>query len=208
MLLLESMGLPQMLSHMHHMRAQTADSLPYMVFDLITKSTPHSSGNPLLGRPRPASWLSLIDMHSPGLNLSDFGNSFSHVDAERSTSIQSMRFNSCGYVRLASPSLDQNGIGTAYQKHMFFAEHEHHLAPAMLNNACPLLGEIMAVSAQKSAMGDLALDEMAASTTGFGMHEGWDDQEAADIPTHDGCAPGGTGRFSGVLRAGDRRRDE
>jgi hypothetical protein len=37
MQLLGAMNLPQMLPHMHHMRAQTADSLPYIVFDLITQ---------------------------------------------------------------------------------------------------------------------------------------------------------------------------
>jgi hypothetical protein len=156
---------------------------------------------PLKIMPRPGSWFNLVDMLTPGPNLADFDSEHSQADPERRTALQSMRFNSCGYVRLLWAGFEQPGIDPPVQnaRDPFFTKRTATLAPAMLGAKWPLLGDIV--------QGINAL-EMAALSAGWHMQQGWEDKEAAQAPTFDGYAPGGTGRFSGIVRVEDRVAEE
>lgn len=151
-------------------------------------------------QPREGSWMNLIDVLSPGPSLADFGSEFSQADAERRTSLQSIEFISCGYAKLPYSQFDQNAIEAANglaasTRGPIFTKRYNALAPAMLSPKWALLGEIVQ---------DVDISELAALNAGWDLETGWKDQDEARAVEFDGLLPGGTGRFTGVVRASDR----
>jgi len=72
------------------------------------------------------------------------------------------------------------------------------LAPAMLSPKWSYLGEIVQ---------DVAAWELTALEAGWNLQTGWDDKEAARAVEFDGLLPGGTGRFTGIVRQSDKVPD-
>jgi len=190
----------QVTAQLHHIQQQQA-ALPPPAIIQPTQPGGRPRVAPLMLKPRPGSWFNLIDRLTPGPNLTDFESEHSEADPERSTALQSMHFNSCGYVRLYYAPFEQAGIDPPMQIQCdpFFTKRITTLAPAMLAAKWPLLGEIMQ---------GINSYEMAALYAGWNMHQGWEDWEATQAPMFDGCLPGGSGRFSGVVRVEDRVTDE
>jgi hypothetical protein len=159
---------------------------------------PPASGSSLLKvLPREGSWVYLIDIISPGLNLSDFESPHSQADADRQTSLASVKFISCGYAKLPYIHYDQSAIEPAnpVPKNPIFTKKYISLQPAMLSSKWPLLGEIVQ---------EVDANELAALNAGWYLETGWKDTEEATAPEFDGCLPGGTGRFTGEVCTGDR----
>lgn len=153
-------------------------------------------------RPREGSWMDVIDQISPGTNLSDFDSTHSQADPDRTTSLRSISFISCGYAKLPylSTAIDQstieaaNGIAASL-RNPIFSKRSTALAPSMLSAKWQYLGEIVQ---------EVDLSELAALDAGWNLRHGWEDAEAARAVEFDGWLSGGTGRFTGVVRRGDR----
>ncbi|KAF1844304.1 uncharacterized protein K460DRAFT_317699 [Cucurbitaria berberidis CBS 394.84] len=151
-------------------------------------------------QPREGSWMNIIDIISPGTNLSDFDSEHSQADAERSTSLQSIEFISCGYARLPYAPFSQtaieadNGLAAILRSPVLTKRYQA-LAPAMLSAKWPHLGVI--VQEVDSA-------ELAALDAGWNLRTGWKDAEEARAVEFDGLLSGGTGRFTGKVQASDR----
>ncbi|KAF2827780.1 hypothetical protein CC86DRAFT_320134 [Ophiobolus disseminans] len=157
----------------------------------------------LQAQPRDGSWTNIIDIISPGPNLSDLNSTHSAADPDRQTSLRTLEFISCGYARLPHTIFDQgaidhgNGLAAA-MRNSVFSKRYAALAPAMQNSKWAHLGEIVQ---------EVDTAELAALDAGWGLRTGWDDAEDARAVEFDGALPGGTGRFSGVVRREDRMRD-
>jgi hypothetical protein len=147
----------------------------------------------LKAQPRVGSWLSILDIISPGLNLSDFGSEFSRADSERTTSLENIRLTSCGYARLPNFPLFDTPDMTAGPINRRELYHNKMVAfgPAMLSQKWPLLGEIIQ---------EVDGNELSALCAAWNLEIGWRDAEAAEGPEFDGLLPGGTGRFNGVVQ--------
>jgi hypothetical protein len=194
--------LAQVFAQANHIQQQQAAMAPAVFAHPVQPSV--RPWNALRVRPREGSWMNLIDRLTPGANLSDFGSLYSEADAERSTALQSIQFNSCGYARLPHTHYDQLALGinsgfVARTRNPGFNRRFDALAPAMLSTKWPLLGEIVQ---------EINAVELAALKAGWYMETGWTDREAARAVEFDGFAPGGSGRFSGIVRAEDRVMDE
>ncbi|KAF2203071.1 hypothetical protein GQ43DRAFT_430185 [Delitschia confertaspora ATCC 74209] len=154
---------------------------------------------PLLMPFRAGSWPWVIDQISPGYNLTHFGSTHSRAVPNLKTNLETIDFESCGYVRLKGASFDQDEIiirqGTPSAARDFFYNRAEMLKEVMLDSSNMLLGHIT------SAM---PADEMAILQTGWFMRFGWEDREKARAAEFDNCPPGGTGRFAGVCSAGDQ----
>lgn len=151
-------------------------------------------------RPREGSWLNIIDLISPGTNLSDFDSEYSQADNNRITSLQSIEFISCGYAKLPYATFDQTGIDAgnglaAALRNPFFTKKYSALGPAMLSAKWAHLGEIVQ---------EVDFTELAALEAGWNLKTGWEDAEEARAVEFDGLLPGGTGRFTGVIHQSDR----
>jgi len=155
-------------------------------------------------QPREGSWMSIIDQISPGTNLSDFENDHCKADSDRVTSLNTIEFVSCGYAKLPQTSFDQsaidvgNGFAAMLRAVPTFHKRMAALAPAMLSPKWSYLGEIVQ---------DVAAWELTALEAGWNLRTGWDDKEAARAVEFDGLLPGGTGRFTGIVRQSDRVPD-
>jgi len=148
-------------------------------------------------QPREGSWMNTIDIITPGPSLREFGSKHSQADPQRRTSLQSIAFVSCGYVRLPNVSLEQD-LGDDMHRRTpdsVFVKRGQALLPSMLNTRWPELGEIVQ---EGNSL------ELAALETGWNLMTGWRDKEKASAPCFDGWLPGGTGRFTGIVRASDR----
>jgi hypothetical protein len=153
--------------------------------------------------PREGSWMSIIDMISPGTNLGDFGSEHSKADADRQTSLQSIEFVSCGYARLPHATFDQAGVDrgnrfAATLSSTVFSKRHTALAPAMMGTKWTHLGEIVQ---------EVDPAELAGLDVGWNLKTGWEDAEEARAVEFDGLFPGGTGRFTGKVQVSDRVRD-
>ncbi|KAF2660085.1 hypothetical protein K491DRAFT_675112 [Lophiostoma macrostomum CBS 122681] len=148
----------------------------------------------LKSQPRVGSWMSIIDIISPGINLTDFSSEFSEAVAGRRTALESINFISCGYARLPYAHFIQPGIESLSHitRNPISQKRYNSLLPAMLPAKWPLLGEVVP---------DISVTELSALNAGWDLETGWQDSEEAQGPEFDGCLPGGTGRFSGVIRS-------
>ncbi|KAF2194785.1 hypothetical protein K469DRAFT_744593 [Zopfia rhizophila CBS 207.26] len=159
---------------------------------------PTQNGQTILqSQPRVGSWMYILDIISPGLNLSDFNSEHSLADPERRTSLRSIHFISCGYVKLPYVQVDQTAIEPANPliRNPLFTKKYNALAPAMLSAKWPLLGEIVQ---------EVDTAELAGLNAGWYLETGWKDVEEARAVEFDGLLPGGTGRLSGWVRKADR----
>ena len=154
--------------------------------------TPPNPQSALKAQPREGSWLSVIDIISPGANLSTFASEHSQHDAERATALQTIHFKSCGYARLPYSHFDQQGIEPTISlaRTAAFAKKYNGLAPAMLSAKWPLLGEIVQ---------DINITEATALNAGWDLVQGWEDRGEAEEVEFDGWLAGGTGRISGSV---------
>ncbi|KAF2797140.1 hypothetical protein K505DRAFT_358652 [Melanomma pulvis-pyrius CBS 109.77] len=148
-------------------------------------------------KPRIGSWLDMLDIISPGLNLSHFDSEFSVSDPDRITSLTSIQLISCGYVRLPYAPYDQSDIESQSRipRNPLIAKKYSVLSPAMLYAKWALLGEIIQ---------EVALNELVALNAAWDLETGWSDEEAAGAVEFDGLLPGGSGRFSGIIRKEDK----
>lgn len=161
---------------------------------------PAASQNLLQAQPREGSWLNVIDIISPGTNLSDFNSNHSQADPNRSTSLESIEFISCGYAKLPYAVFDQSAIEFptalgAATRNSFFTKRHSALAPAMLTTKWAHLGDIVQ---------EVDVTELATLDAAWNLRTGWDDAEEARAFEFDGLLPGGTGRFTGKVRREDR----
>lgn len=154
----------------------------------------------LTTRPWEGSWTEVIDVITPGPNLRDFGSEYSQADKERTTSLKSIDFVSCGYARLPYSPFEQdfleNMIGAGGQRPTpMFIRRAQTLLPSMLSAKWPLQGEIIQETSD---------EELATLYAGWNLETGWKDEDLAKAPEYDGLLPGGTGRFTGTVCADDR----
>ncbi|KAF2715422.1 hypothetical protein K504DRAFT_26505 [Pleomassaria siparia CBS 279.74] len=151
----------------------------------------------LKAEPRTGSWMNVIDIISPGLNLHDFGSEFSQADADRTTSLTSIELVSCGYAKLPYSQFDQSDIDpiNTPPRNPLVLKKFNALAPAMLSAKWPLLGEIVQ---------EMNLNELIALNAGWDLETGWRNQEEARAAEFDGLLAGGTGRITGVVHKDDR----
>lgn len=134
----------------------------------------------------------VLDITSPGINLTDFSSEFSQADAERKTSLECIKLISCGYAKLPYASFEQNVFFVTHPvRNPLFIRKFNTLAPAMLSGKWPLLGEIVQ---------EVNFEEVIVLNAGWDLESGWQDAEAARGPEFDGMLPGGTCRFTGEVR--------
>jgi hypothetical protein len=165
-----------------------------------TYQPPANPQSLLHSQPREGSWTSIIDIISPGPNLSDFGSEHSRADPERQTSLQSITFLSCGYAKLPHAAFDQAGVdrGNRFATatcNPLLVKRYNALTPAMMTAKWAHLAEIVQ---------DADPMEIAALDAGWNLKTGWDDVEEAVAVEFDGYLPGGTSRFSGRVGVEDR----
>jgi hypothetical protein len=182
---------------LQHQAAAGQQAVPIPAANNQANADPQSA---LKAQPRNGSWMNIIDQISPGTNLSDFESDHSKADSERVTSLQTIEFNSCGYAKLPYASFDQPGIEAGHGlaaalRNPIFSRRAITLGPAMLSAKYSHLGEIVQ---------EVDQSELAALDAGWNLHTGWDDAEEARAVEFDGLLPGGTGRFTGVIRQSDR----
>jgi hypothetical protein len=167
-----------------------------------------NAGSVLQAPAREGSWMDTIDQISPGTNLSDFGSTHSRADANRTTSLMSISFVSCGYAKLPHLGLgiDQtvieaiNGFAAAAAlRNPIFTKRYNALSPAMMSSKWQYLGEIVQ---------EVGLNEYAALDAGWNLRHGWEDTEAARAVEFDGLLSGGTGRFTGKVQRSDKVETE
>ncbi|OAL56262.1 hypothetical protein IQ07DRAFT_496691 [Pyrenochaeta sp. DS3sAY3a] len=146
--------------------------------------------------PRKGSWVFIIDIISPGIDLSDFGSPFSRTNKKRKTKLQSIEFISCGYAQLLNVQLGQPyDLRSEDFGNPFFEKRCMALFPAMFYpRAWRHLGVI------KPEIDPLEVEALEA---GWNLKTGWVDTEAARAAEFDGCPLGGTGRFTGKILATD-----
>ncbi|KAH3994698.1 hypothetical protein HBI38_026710 [Parastagonospora nodorum] len=155
----------------------------------------------LQAEPREGSWTWLIDQISPGTNLTDFNSTHSRADPARTSSLQTIQFTSCGYAKLPHANFDQAAIDhgnrfAASTMNPLLMRRHNALCPAMMAAKWAHLGEIVQ---------DNEASEFVVLEAAWDLREGagWEDEEAEAVE-FDGCARGGTGRFSGCVRRADR----
>ena len=109
------------------------------------------------------------------------------------TSIQTLRFDSCGYVKLLHMTgLDQSTIGEPAQVPSCLKTRLLDLSTVMMESKDPYLGTIVPIIANEDA---------GCLGAVFGMRLGWPDERREKFDNReDGQCLGGEGRFSGVLR--------
>lgn len=178
--------------HQHHVQA--IQTLP------VAQQPSFLSQASIDEQPRDGSWASVIDIITPGPNLSDLGSTFSKADPDRITSLRSIEFISCGYARLPNTQIEQadldaNRRGAYPDRDPYFRRRFNTLAPAMLSTKWRLLGEIVQ---------DVKPEELEVLDAGWNLKTGWENEEEARAVEFDGLLLGGTGRFTGILRAEDR----
>lgn len=142
--------------------------------------------------------MEIIDQISPGINLSDFGSIFSKANRARRTYLRQIEFISCGYGKFTHGSADHNAVEVGH-RHPWFTRRMVALSPAMMSAKWPWLGEIIQ---------EVDPSELAALDAGWNLRTGWEDSEEAYAVEFDGLLPGGTGRFTGIIRHSDRMMEE
>ncbi|KAJ4288402.1 hypothetical protein N0V90_011637 [Kalmusia sp. IMI 367209] len=169
----------------------------------VAPAIPPTTNMPTLlaAEPREGSWMSVIDIITPGPNLRDFGSVHSRADDKRVSSLRSIEFISCGYARLRYLSFDQEVVEEAdafvARRRVDHAlnKRSQTLQPSMLSAKWALLGEIVQEGHVR---------ELVTLYAGWNLETGWKDKNEAKAPQFDGVLPGGTGRFTGIVRAEDR----
>ncbi|KAI4930384.1 hypothetical protein J4E85_005011 [Alternaria conjuncta] len=194
----------QLAQQVHQLQTQLIlGQQPQPLPALANNPAPGDAQSVLKAQPREGSWMDIIDQISPGTNLSDFGSEHSKADGERTTSLRTIEFVSCGYAKLSSSSFDQADVDplgmAAHWRNQMLSKRIVALAPAMLSAKWSHLGDIVQ---------DIDPSELAALDAAWDLRTGWEDAEAARAAEFDGMLAGGTGRFTGTIRHSDRVADE
>ncbi|KAI4701912.1 hypothetical protein J4E89_010431 [Alternaria sp. Ai002NY15] len=194
----------QLAQQVHQLQTQLIlGQQPQPLPALANNPVPGDAQSVLKTQPREGSWMDIIDQISPGTNLSDFGSEHSKADSERTTSLRTIEFVSCGYAKLSSSSFDQSDVDplgmAAHWRNQMLSKRIVALAPAMLSAKWSHLGDIVQ---------DIDPSELAALDAAWDLRTGWEDAEAARAAEFDGMLAGGTGRFTGTIRHSDRVADE
>ncbi|KAH0543230.1 hypothetical protein FGG08_002394 [Glutinoglossum americanum] len=157
-----------------------------------------------LEAPRPGSWVDVIEDISPGITLAELRHRFGLTDqppAPRSSRIQRIEFESCGYILLLGYSFDQRVLRCP--------KPWRHLSEYLFCRK-KLLGEVM-MSTNDRYLGVitpyLPEQDLQKLQGAWGFEEGWVDDFAAADNAEDGQLPGGTGRFRGVIDVNDKYWD-
>ncbi|KAK4575092.1 hypothetical protein LTR86_000944 [Recurvomyces mirabilis] len=160
---------------------------------------------------RDGSWAHLLDLIGPGAKLASFGPDPHRRGVRGSaligdedavpitTNLRKILLQSCGYVRLPSPSFDQSTI-----------EHGTHMLSPWFRTRQAILKSFM-LEARDRNLGTIAqfmpARELEALRFAWGVTEGWigvEGLEGREVESeYDGLATGGTGRVSGIVRASD-----
>ncbi|KAL9089824.1 MAG: hypothetical protein Q9165_005618 [Trypethelium subeluteriae] len=163
---------------------------------------------------REGSWPDVINQISPGNKLPkpnsdpnilfyddneeerDVAHDGASAAKVAASALRTLEFISCGYCRLASPPFDQNALEPPYlETHQrwdpYFQKRSAALSVYMMTSRDRLLGTIV------QYMPD---SELNALLLAWGMRTGWGDAEKEEEAEFDGCAKGGTGRFSGEVK--------
>jgi hypothetical protein len=191
-------------TQVHQLQTQiAAGQQPPLLPAAANGQAPGNTQSALKAKPREGSWMDIIDQISPGTNLSDFESDHSKADSDRTTSLRTIEFVSCGYAKLANASFDQADVDprglAAVLRNPMFSKRVVALAPAMLSSKWTHLGEIVQ---------EIDPSELAALDAGWNLRTGWEDAEAARAVEFDGLLAGGTGRFTGTIRHSDRVVDK
>ncbi|EMF15146.1 uncharacterized protein SEPMUDRAFT_38254 [Sphaerulina musiva SO2202] len=146
---------------------------------------------------REGSWAQVLDKLSPGKVFRDF---LPHVRGREEqlskrakTNLQSIEFQSCGYVKLLlNSTFDQHAIdtGTGQSLSAWFHIRQIALLPAMMSTNDRFLGRIAQHMPER---------ELNALRFAWGLREGWNDRAKAEAVEYDGLLAGGHGRFSGRI---------
>lgn len=144
---------------------------------------------------RHGSWVDVLDAVSPGKTLGLFKprGDFDPPLGPRDTKLVKMEFISCGYAQLHGAPFDQSRIedpADTYFTTAYFIRRRAMLAPFMLSTSDRYLGRIVQHIPER---------EQHALMFAWDMRIGWQDEKMAEEPEYDGCQPGGTGRFSGIV---------
>ena len=152
--------------------------------------------------PRVGSWPHVLDCISPGITLAAAGCTSCPVNLPAAIpghALQTLELRSAGYCRLNNARLDESTVPplTFGGGSPWFTKRYAAFSKLMLNARGMMMAEIVQSFPQS---------EEQALTAGFDLELGWPARWAAEVeaPTFDGCLPGGTGRFHGVITRSSR----
>lgn len=154
---------------------------------------------------RRGSWPAMLNIISPGPTFSDYLETPAPweepLPPRPTTQLRTIEFVSCGYAKiLHNPPFDQQAIEAdwlqlGHTTSAWFRMRQTALKPSMMASSDPKLAQIVQ---------HMPWRELNALQLGWGLTEGWQDRQKAEEAEWDGCLPGGTGRFSGVVHEGMR----
>ncbi|KAK8194422.1 hypothetical protein M8818_007613 [Zalaria obscura] len=159
----------------------------------------HTPTQPWYAGHREGSWPEIISALSPGTTLDSYRprNSWDTPLPPRNTSLTHLEFISCGYARISQPPFDQSTIEVSYSPYRgtdSFTKRRSALYKSMLETNDRHKGLITQHMPEREA---------DALVSAWGMRMGWEDGARKVEPEFDAFLPGGTGRFSGVVRRVD-----
>lgn len=148
-----------------------------------------------IGEHRAGSWPHVIDIISPGATLEVHGCTHcppNVVNPNSSSKLKILEFRSCGYCRLNTSRFDESAImqPSTNGGNVWFTKRYQALNKVMMKDKYNWVADIVQ---------HIPLHEEEALQNGWGMLLGWEDADEVEAPTFDGCLPGGTGRFSGLV---------
>lgn len=156
---------------------------------------------------RNGSWGEVIDKISPGKTIDQqralLNHSVINPKMPKPTSLKSIEFISCGYVRLTHhPALVQSSIPEVMSRPPRCLRHRHKVLSKIMMRADHdvLLGTIAPAMPQP---------ESDVLQVAFNMRMGWKEDDMTQYEAReDGQPIGGSGRFSGVVARGSEPIDE
>ena len=152
---------------------------------------------------RDGSWPHLLSIISPGPILADYQPAPAPWEKQRpdrpETTLFTIELKSCGYAKVdLNTVLDQSTIDPDLA-------HSHTLTPWFRVRLSSLRSAMLETKDlyHASIVQYMSIREAQALQFAWGLQQGWpDDRDGAEAVEHDGHFPGGTGRFSGIIRKG------
>ena len=156
---------------------------------------------------RNGSWGEVIDKITPGTTIDQqralLNHSVTNPKTRKATSLKSIEFVSCGYVRLVQhPALVQNTIPEVMSQPPRCLRHRHKVLSKIMMRADHdvLLGTIAPAMPQP---------ESDVLRIAFNMRMGWEENDMTQYEAReDGQPIGGSGRFSGIVARSNEPIDE
>ncbi|KAK5128875.1 hypothetical protein LTR85_000208 [Meristemomyces frigidus] len=152
---------------------------------------------------REGSWPEMLNSISPGPIYTDYQEAPAPWDEplppRPTTKLQTIEFISCGYGKLLHHApfdqlvLEADWQLQAHTMSAWFRMRQAMLKGAMLETRDRYVAQIVQ---------NMPWRELNALQLAWGLTQGWQDREKAEEAEWDGLLPGGTGRFSGVVRQG------